>query len=160
MTTDGYWITEEDNCMTTAIVYYSQHHGNTKKLLDAIKAADPSVELVDVTSQPTTDLSSNDRIGFASGIYFSAFAKQIVSYADTYLPEDKEVFYIYTHGAPKGDFLKAMREIAGKKHCKELGEYRCQGFDTFGPFKLVGGIAKGHPTEDEIKAAVEFYKGL
>ena len=73
--------------MTTAIVYYSQHHGNTKKLLGAIKAADPSVELIDVTAQPTTDLSGYDRIGFASGIYFSAFAKQIISYADTYGPD-------------------------------------------------------------------------
>ena len=146
--------------MTTANVYYSQHHGNTKKLLDAIKAADPSVELIDVVKAPAADLSTYDRIGFASGIYFSAFAKQIISYADAHLPEKKDIFYIYTHGAPKGDFLKAMREIAGKKHCKELGEYRCQGFDTFGPFKLVGGIAKGHPTESEIKEAVEFYKGL
>jgi hypothetical protein len=38
--------------MTTAIIYYSKHHGNTKRLLDA-------------------DLSSFDRIGLASGIYFS-----------------------------------------------------------------------------------------
>ena len=146
--------------MTTAIVFYSQHHGNTKKLLDAIKNADPSVMLIDVTAQPTADLSAYDRIGFASGIYFSAFAKQIISYADAYLPEGKDVFYVYTHGAPKGDFLKAMREITDKKHCKELGEYRCQGYDTFGPFKLVGGIAKGHPTEEEIKDGVAFYKGL
>ena len=146
--------------MNTAIVYYSQHHGNTKKLLDAIKDADSSVEFIDVTAQSTVDLSAYDRIGFASGIYFSSFAKQIISYADAYLPEGKDVFYIYTHGAPKGDFLKAMREVADKKHCKELGEYRCQGYDTFGPFKLVGGIAKGHPTEEEIKRAVEFYKGL
>ena len=56
--------------------------------------------------------------------------------------------------------MKSMREITSRKHGKELGEYRCQGYDTFGPFKLVGGIAKGHPTDDEIKAAVEFYKGL
>ena len=146
--------------MTTAIVYYSQHHGNTKKLLDAIKAADPSVELIDVVKAPAADLSTYDRIGFASGIYFSAFAKQIIAFADAHLPENKDIFYIYTHGAPKGDFLKAMREIVSRKHCKELGEYRCQGYDTFGPFKLVGGIAKGHPTEDEIKRAVEFYKGL
>lgn len=146
--------------MNTAIVYYFQHHGNTKKLLDAIKDADSSVEFIDVTAQSTVDLSAYDRIGFASGIYFSSFAKQIISYADAYLPEGKDVFYIYTHGAPKGDFLKAMREVADKKHCKELGEYRCQGYDTFGPFKLVGGIAKGHPTEEEIKRAVEFYKGL
>ena len=31
---------------------------------------------------------------------------------------------------------------------------------TFGPFKLVGGIAKGHPTEEEIDACVKFYKEL
>ena len=146
--------------MTTAIVYYSQHHGNTKKLLDAIQAADPSVALIDVTTQPTANLSSYDRIGFASGIYFSAFAKQIVAFANARLPENKPLFYIYTHGALKGDFLKAMREIAARKHCEELGEYRCQGYDTFGPFKLVGGIAKGHPTEDEVEGAVRFYKGL
>ena len=37
--------------MSTAIIYYSEHHGNTKKLLDAIKAADPAVELIDVTKE-------------------------------------------------------------------------------------------------------------
>ena len=146
--------------MKTAIVYYSQHHGNTKKLIDAIAAVDPSVVLIDVTMQPTADLSDYDRIGFASGIYYSSFAKQIVTFTSEHLPEGKDVFYIYTHGAPKGDFLKAMREIADKKHCKELGEYRCQGYDTFGSFKLVGGIAKGHPTEAEIAAAVTFYQRL
>jgi len=67
---------------------------------------------------------------------------------------------IYTHGAPKGDFLKAMREIAGKKRCREIGAYHCQGYDTFGSFKLVGGLAKGHPTEAEIAAAVTFYQRL
>ena len=146
--------------MTTAIVYYSQHHGNTKKLLDAIKEADPDVELIDTVTSPSADLSAYDRIGFASGIYFSTFAKQIIAFADTHLPENKPIFYIYTHGAPKGDFLKGMREIVAKKHCIELGEYRCQGFDTFGPFKLVGGIAKGHPTEEEISGAVKFYQGI
>ncbi len=34
------------------------------------------------------------------------------------------------------------------------------GFDTFGPFKIVGGLQKGHPTEEELQAAVEFYKNL
>ena len=145
--------------MKTAIVYYSQHHGNTKKLLDAI-AKENEVTLIDVTEQPSADLAGYDRIGFASGIYFSAFAKQLTAFAEAHLPEKKDVFFIYTHGAPKGDFLKAMREIAAKKNCRELGEYRCQGFDTFGPFKLVGGIAKGHPTEEEIKGAVDFYKNL
>ena len=76
------------------------------------------------------------------------------------LPEGKKVFYIYTHGAPKGNFLKGIREIAEEKHCREIGEYRCQGFDTFGPFKLIGGLAKGHPTEEEIRGAAEFYRQM
>ena len=146
--------------MNTAIVYYSQHHGNTKKLLDAIKETNPSVELIDVTTATTTDLSAYDRIGFASGIYYNAFAKQVISFADTHLPENTDVFFIYTHGAPKGSFLKSIRAVTEKKHCREIGDYHCLGYDTFGPFRLVGGIAKGHPDEREIMGAVEFYEKL
>ena len=145
--------------MSTAIIYYSAHHGNTKKLLDAIAAADPGVELIDVTKE-AKDLSGYDRIGIASGIYFSNFAKQVIAYAEANLPEEKPVFFLYTHGAPVGDFLKGIRAVTSKKNCRELGEYRCQGFDTFGPFKLVGGIAKGHPTQEEMDGAVAFYQGL
>ena len=145
--------------MKTAIVYYSEHHGNTKKLLDAI-AAKHDVTLINVMKTPETDLSGYDRIGLASGIYYSSFAKQLLAYAEEHLPEGKDVFYIFTHGAPKGMFLNAVRKIAEAKHCRELGDYHCQGYDTFGPFKLVGGIAKGHPTEDEISGAVSFYEGL
>ena len=145
--------------MKTAIVYYSEHHGNTKKLLDAI-AAKHDVTLIDVTKTPGADLSVYDRIGLASGIYYSSFAKQLLAWAEEHLPEGKDVFYVFTHGAPKGLFLTAVRKIAEEKHCREIGDYHCQGFDTFGPFKLVGGIAKGHPTEDEISGAVSFYEGL
>ncbi len=146
--------------MKTAIVYYSKHHGNTKKLIDAIAAADSSVSIIEVTNKPETELSSYDRIGFASGIYFNSFAKQIISFAEKHLPENKDVFYIYTHGAPIGGFLKGIRAVAKKKHCHELGRYHCFGFDTYGPFKIFGGIAKGHPNEKEISAVVRFYKGL
>ncbi|MBR4234851.1 MAG: flavodoxin [Clostridia bacterium] len=146
--------------MKTAIVYYSRHHGNTKKLLDAIAQADKDITLIDVTEQPDADVSACDRIGFASGIYYGGFAKQLIEYARAHLPEGKDVFYVYTHGAPAGRFLKGIREIAARKNCREAGEYRCQGYDTFGPFKLVGGIAKGHPTQAEIDGAVEFYKKL
>ena len=50
--------------MKTVIVYYSQHHGNTNKLIDAIAAVDPSVVLIDVT---TTRLpTSQSMTGLAS----------------------------------------------------------------------------------------------
>ena len=53
-----------------------------------------------------------------------------------------------------------IEQILNKKHSKVIGKFGCKGYDTFGPFKLVGGIAKGHPDEEDIKNAVEFVKGL
>ncbi len=146
--------------MKTAIVYYSQHHGNTKKILDAIAAADDSVTLIDVTAAPEADLSGYDRIGFASGIYYSSFARQVLQFASVNLPAQKDVFFLATCGSPQKNYFNAIRKVSKDKQCRELGSHLCLGFDTFGPFKLVGGIRKGHPTEEEIRAAVEFYRGL
>ena len=146
--------------MSTCIIYYSKHHGNTKKLLDAIKAEDPKVELIDVTEKREVDLNGYDRIGFASGIYYTKFAEQVLTFAKVNLPAQKDVFYLATAGNPIKLNFNSIAEIAKDKQCNELGRFQCKGFDTFGPFKLVGGIQKGHPTEDEIAEGVEFYKNL
>ncbi|MCR4641739.1 MAG: flavodoxin [Lachnospiraceae bacterium] len=146
--------------MKTAICYYSEHHGNTKKLLDAIKDYDPEVVLIDCTKTRETDLLGFDRIGFASGIYYGAFAKPLLSFAQINLPDKKDVFFLFTCGNMSSGYTKRIREAAEAKEARILGEYGCFGFDTFGPFKLVGGIKKDHPTEEEIQGAVEFYKKI
>ena len=146
--------------MTTAIIYYSKHHGNTKKLLDAIVAEDPEVELVDAIEKKELELSGYDRIGFASGIYYGKFAEQVINFANVNLPAGKDVFFIATAGNPTKNCFNSIAAVTEEKHCKELGRYICKGFDTFGPFKLVGGLQKGHPTDEEIEEAVKFYKGL
>jgi hypothetical protein len=56
--------------------------------------------------------------------------------------------------------FNAIAEITEGKHCKKLGRYISRGYDTYGLFKLVGGLQKGNPTEEEIKRAVDFYKNL
>ena len=128
-------------------------------MLDAI-AESHDVTLIDVTKDKTADISRYDRIGFASGIYYGSFAKQLLAYAEEKLPKGKSVFYIATYGTKKPSYFKAIGKIAESKDCKEIGRYGCLGFDTYGPFKLIGGIAKGHPTEDEINGAVCFYESL
>ena len=146
--------------MKTAIAYYSQHHKNTKKLVDAI-ASQYDVSLIDVTQNKEFDLSGFDCIGFASGIYFSSFAKQVLSFAEDNLPEGKNVFFMNTCGFQSPIiYFDAIRKIAKRKNCCELGVYQCLGYYTFGPFKMIGGIAKGHPDEDDIRKAVLFYKNL
>lgn len=44
-----------------------------------------------------------------------------------------------------------MQEIAEQKHCCCLGSYGCKGYDTYGPFGLIGGINKNHPDDQEIQ---------
>lgn len=151
---------KEGAIMSTAILYYSKHHGNTKKLLDAIAAAH-DVTLIDVTKEKKTDLSMYDRIGLASGIYAGNLGKPLLTYAEENLPEGMPVFFLYTSAmGAKTKFPKAAEALIAKKRGTILGKYACQGYNTFGPFKIIGGTAKGHPTKEELAAAVSFYEGL
>ena len=149
-----------ENVMKTVIVYYSQHHGNTKKIVDAI-ALQFEVTVINVTEINSADLTNYDCIGFASGIYFSSFAKPVLTFAEKYLPLNKNVFFINTCGfLSPVMYFNAIRKIAKEKKCRELGAYQCLGYDTFGPFKAIGGIAKNHPNKKEIASAVSFYREI
>lgn len=147
--------------MKTAIIYYSKHHENTKQLLDAIqKASSDEITLIDVTTTSSATLEEYDLIGFASGIYYSKFEKRVLEFAKNCTPNGKDVFFIYTYGAKKEGYTKSIREALANTDSNILGEYGCFGFNTFGPFKLIGGIAKNHPDNTDIENAISFYKNL
>ena len=145
--------------MKTAICYYSRHHGNTLKVLKAM-VEEGKVDLIDVTTRQTVWLEEYDCIGFASGIYGFEFQISVVEFARQYLPQDKPVFFVYTYGGAKGTGAKAVHEIAKEKNCPVLGEFGCKGYDTFGPFKLMGGISKGHPNEQDLEHARSFFQQI
>ncbi|NLV59338.1 MAG: flavodoxin [Clostridiales bacterium] len=145
--------------MKTAIVYVSTHHGNTKKLVDAI-AEKYDITAIDGTREKNFDLAGFDRIGFASGIAFGKFYPQMLALMNEKLPEGKAVFFLYTYGGRTEMYCNAARKIAEKKKATILGEYGCKGYDTFGPFKLIGGISKNHPDEADLQNAVAFYGRL
>ena len=145
--------------MKSVIIYASTHHGNTKKVVDAI-AKEFDVFTVDATKVHEKDLKDYDLIGFASGIFFTKFSEQVLNFARINLPREKDVFFIATAGNPMDLYFNSIAEVAKDKRCRECGRFQCKGFDTYGPFKLVGGIQKGHPDDSELKAAVDFYRGL
>lgn len=145
--------------MKTLICYYSRHHGNTRKVLEAI-SQEGEVDLVDVTTRQSVSWDEYDCIGFASGIYGFEFQKAVTEYARQYLPKGKPVFFVYTYGGAKGTGAKAVEDVAREKGCPVLGEFSCKGYDTFGPFKLMGGIAKGHPDVQDLENARSFYQTL
>lgn len=145
--------------MKTAVCYYSRHHGNTRKVLEAM-AGEGNLDLIDVTTRQTVRLEEYNCIGFASGIYGFDFQKAVVEFARQYLPQGKPVFFVYTYGGAKGNGAKSVAKIAREKNCPVLGEFSCKGYDTFGPFKLIGGIAKRHPDARDLENARKFYRKI
>ena len=143
--------------MKTAVCYYSRHHGNTRKVLEAM-AGEGGMDLIDVTARQAVRLEGYDCVGFASGIYGFEFHKAVAAFARQYLPQGKPVFFVYTYGGIRGSGARAVEEIAKEKGCPVLGTFSCKGYDTFGPFRLVGGIAKGRPNKRDLDMARTFYQ--
>ena len=141
------------------IVYASKHHGNTYKLAKAISDM-YEVAMIDAMKETHVDLQEYDIIGFASGIDFGKFYMEIENFARENLPFQKEVFFLYTCAMDREEFTDSIKEIALKKDAVILGEYGCRGYNTYGPWKLIGGMNKSHPTENELQECVEFFEKL
>ena len=141
------------------IIYASTHHGSTKKLADAI-ADRYDVHLIDATKQYSADLSEYDLIGFGSGIDFGKFYESVEQFLEKNLPENKRVFFLYTCARISDRFTETIKTAARRKGAVILGEYGCRGFNTYGPWKLIGGMNKGHPSAEELQGAVGFFESL
>ena len=145
--------------MKTAICYYSRHHGNTLKLLEAM-AGEGKADLIDVTTRQAVRLEGYDCIGFASGVYYGNFHKSVPLFARQYLPKGKTVFFVCTYGGRMGKCTRDLESLAAERGCIVLGTFGCKGHDTFGPFKMVGGIAKGHPNETDLENGRKFFREI
>lgn len=145
--------------MKTAICYYSRHHGNTRKVLEAMAQA-AQVELIDVTARSAVHLEEFGRVGLASGIYGFEAHKSVVDFARQYLPEGMPVFFVYTYGLNRGTGAKNLEAVAREKGCPVLGEFSCRGWTTFGPLRLAGGAAKGRPNGEDLEQARAFLRRI
>ena len=108
----------------------------SKKIIDEI-AKTKDVELIDATQTVEKDLSEYDLIGFASGVYGGKFHQSVLKFASVNLTDNKNVFLICTYGGRP--VFKSSEQVIAYKHDNIVGRFSCKGFDTFGPFKLMGG---------------------
>lgn len=147
--------------MKIAIVYSSIHHRNTEKLLHSIES-EVKIDLIKAGEVKKYDLSSYDIIGIASGIYMGKCHEQVLRFIEEspYLTSNKKVFLLLTSGSNSKKYGLTEQVALENKHCKFLGTYRCKGYDTYGIFKLFGGIAKGHPNTEDKSKAIKFVKDL
>lgn len=146
--------------MRTAILYVSVHHGNTKKVVETM-AEVLSADLIDLTKQKDVDLSGYDLIGLASGAYYQSMHKRIRQFAaDAQFQPGQKVFLVCTCSAAYRDFTKGLRRALERKQVEVLESFQCPGFNTYGPFALIGGIAKGRPNEKDLDKAREYARKL
>ena len=148
--------------MKTLIICFSYHHKNTEKLA-SVFAKTLEAEVKAPSEVDPNGLSEFDLIGFGSGISFGNHYKMLLDLVDNLPPVTNKKAFIFSTSGQTGNqpkFHKKLREKLAFKGFNVIGEFNCAGFDTYGVLKIVGGIQKGHPTEDDLKQAEDFVKGL
>lgn len=142
--------------MKSIVVYASSHHMNTQRLARAI-AAELNGHAVPVSAVTATDLEDCDLIGFASGVYYQRLDERLMALlGGLALRDGQRTFLAYTCGFPCRNYASAAEKILRAQPARYLGRFVCRGFDTFGPFAKIGGIAKGHPNGDDLSRARAF----
>ncbi len=142
--------------MKSLIIFSSRHHENTQKLVNAIARKYP-VDLVDADVSCHIPLEEYDLIGFASGIDFGKFYPSVTDIASA-LPAGKRVYALFICAKDNGKYGSEIQEIAVQRDCCYLGQFGCRGFNTYGPWKLIGGMNRQNPSPDELDAGVAFYE--
>lgn len=141
------------------IIYYSYHHGNTEKIaLELAKSI--GAELCTLDKIKEHNLDDYDILGFGSGIAYSKHYENLLDSVTAMNLLKKKVFVFSTSGTGSEKYNKTLIGILQKQGANVIGSFTCKGFDTFGPFKLIGGISKGHPDEKDLEAARSFIKGI
>ncbi|WP_434310405.1 flavodoxin family protein [Hominifimenecus sp. rT4P-3] len=146
--------------MKTVIIYASTHHGNTKKVVDQM-AACIDADIVDITKSNPLHIAGYDLIGFASGIYFGSFHEKITKFVEKEaFSKRQKAFLVDTCGIGYKNYSNGIRKKLERKGVTVLGNFQCRGYDTYGIWGKLGGVAKGHPNETDFNKAQSFIKQL
>lgn len=146
------------------LIVYDTITGNTEKIARAI-ASVLKARIAKAGKAGINEISKYSLIGFGSGIYATKHHQSLLRLVDK-MPENignnKKAFVFSTAGTCSLKLLwhLPLRKRLIKKGFEVAGEFCCKGKDTFGPFKLIGGLNKNHPNEEDIKNAKEFAKSI
>lgn len=149
--------------MKTLIICKSIHHGNTQKVAEVI-ADVLEAKLVKPEELDINTVAEYDLVGFGSGIYYGKHHRDLLSVVDSlFSVKNKKAFIFSTSGTGEKNIKRNHRLIKEKLVVRGFtiaGEFSCRGWDTFGLLKLIGGINKGRPDEQDLKRAEDFARHL
>jgi len=146
--------------MKTLIAYISVHHQNTEKVAKAI-ATELGADLMLSAKAHPDSVTTYDLIGFGSGIYFLKFHKTLLQFiAGLSTVAGKRAFVFSTSGDGGTERHAALKEQLMNRGFSIVGDFACKGWNTWGPLKLVGGINKGRPNEEDLEHARVFARKI
>jgi flavodoxin len=146
--------------METLLVVYSYHHQNTQKVAEVLAKVLDS-EIVTPEKANPIELKAYNLVGFGAGIDSGKHYKELLEFADK-LPgvEGKKAFIFSTSGVSnpkyKAKIHTALREKLQTKGYTVVDEFNCHGFNTNSFLKVLGGMNKGRPNEQDLKNAEAF----
>lgn len=144
-----------------AVVVSSWHHGNTRKIADAI-GAQLQADVLTVDEAYAVDLSQYALVGFGSGIYFAKHDEKLFDLikAKPSLPHKTFLFSTSGNTLLWRLYHLGLRRLLTSRGCDVINEFNCPGWDTVGPFALFGGFYRGRPNEKDLTRAREFARQL
>ncbi len=144
--------------MKPVVIYKSVHHDNTEKIASVI------ADVLDAPLYEPHEVESLDKydlVGFGSGIYYGTFHREILEFIDDLSEMNtKKAFIFSTSGLPEipifHAYSKKLQKKLEKKRFIVIGTFSCRGYDTSNLLRLIGGIHKGRPNEEDLEGAREF----
>ncbi|MFE6857364.1 flavodoxin family protein [Nocardia sp. NPDC057668] len=148
--------------MKAIIVCTSVSHGNTGRVA-AVLGEVLDARVVAPGDIDAAELADHDLVGFGSGIFLGSFHADLRGFIDTLPQRPGRAFVFATSGfadaGPQRFSRPLVRQLEGRGF-EVLDTFSCRAFDTYLPFKLVGGIRKGRPDAADLAAARTFAEGL
>lgn len=144
--------------MQIVIVCTSVSHGNTRRVADAM-ADVLGAKVVTPEEAGPAELAGADLVGFGSGVFYGKLHPRLTDFVGA-LPQSRgRAFVFATSGLPEippRPFTRSLARILEGKGYEVDGTFSCRAFDTWAPFKLVGGINKHRPAPEDLAAARNF----
>ncbi|MFB7617920.1 flavodoxin family protein [Kitasatospora sp. NPDC056181] len=144
--------------MKTVIVCASVSHGNTRRIAAGM-AQVLGAKVVSPEQADLAELADADLVGFGSGVFYGRLHPRLTDLVKALPPRRGRAFVFATSGLPEippAPFTRPLVRLLEGKGFQVEGSFSCRGFDTWTPFKLVGGINKQRPNIEDLAAAQAF----
>lgn len=149
--------------MKAVIVCASVSHGNTLRVADAMARVLGS-RVVSPEEADPAELADADLVGFGSGVFYGRLHPRLTDFARA-LPTGRggRAFVFATSGLPSlppAPFTRPLVRLLEGKGFEVGAPFICRAWDTWAPFKLVGGLNKQRPDAGDLAAARAFAERL